>query len=116
METRETMIEKAKTLMAAPSCCAELKAAAQAWIDSIGTDGEKAAAKHFIDELSADILPVDAVLAFMKSDAATAKFGAELAAKFTAHMTELKASGASYCDCPACTAGLDILAHKEAIL
>lgn len=116
METREAMIEKVKKMMEAPSCCETLRTAAQNWIDAAGTAEEKTAAQKFVDELEADVLPVDAVLAFMQSDAATAKFGAELAEKFTKHMTEIKAAGAKYCDCPACSAGLDILKNKEAIL
>ena len=33
--------EKTRELMAAPSCCAELKAAAQAWLDAAGTAKEQ---------------------------------------------------------------------------
>ncbi|MDD3252658.1 MAG: hypothetical protein PHV18_08870 [Lachnospiraceae bacterium] len=116
METREVMIEKVKNMMAAPSCYAGLKTAGQSWMDAVGTADEKAAAKKLIDEIEADVLKVEDVLAFMQTDVAKAKFGAETAEKFAKHMAEIKAAGATYCDCPACTAGVDILNHKDSIL
>ncbi len=33
---KEFFVEKVKELMAAPSCCAEAKEAAQAWLDAPG--------------------------------------------------------------------------------
>lgn len=116
METKEVMIEKVKKVMEAPSCCAELKTAAQNWLNAIGTDHEKAMAQALVDELNADILPVDAVIDFMKTDAAAAHLGADRVAGIAKHMEEIKATGAKYCDCPACSAGLDVLNNKESIL
>lgn len=37
-ETLEYVVTKAKELIAAPSCSAEAKEAAQAWIAAVGTD------------------------------------------------------------------------------
>ena len=37
-ETLEYVVAKAKELIAAPSCSAEAKEAAQAWIAAVGTD------------------------------------------------------------------------------
>ncbi len=37
-ETLEFIQEKAKELIAAPSCSAEAKEAAQAWLAAVGTD------------------------------------------------------------------------------
>ena len=42
--TKQELIETAKAMIAAPSCCQDLKTVAQAWIDAVGTAGEKAAA------------------------------------------------------------------------
>ena len=39
-EVRDFVIEKTKDLMAAHSCSAEAKAAAQAWLDAAGTEKE----------------------------------------------------------------------------
>ena len=41
--TKQELIETAKAMIAAPSCCQDLKTVAQAWIDAVGTAGEKAA-------------------------------------------------------------------------
>ena len=48
---KQELIETTKTLIAAPSCCQPLKAAAQAWLEAVGTAGENAAAEAFLKEL-----------------------------------------------------------------
>lgn len=105
--------EQTKALLNAPSACKEIKAAAEAWLAAVGTDGEKAAAEKYLAELQADIMPIDGLIAFAGSDAGTQVFGAELAKNILAHAQEIKAQGAAYCDCPACAACQAILAHKE---
>ncbi len=110
------VIEKAKEVIAAPSCCPELKEAAQNWIDAVGTDGEKKAAEVLIAELKEDVLTIDSVIEFSGTDAAAKIFGAETAAKIGAHAKEVKAAGGEYCDCPACSAGKAILDNQDAIL
>ena len=94
---KEYVIEKTKELMNAASCCAEAKAAAQAWLDAIGTDGEAAAAKAYVAELEADIMPVDGLIAFAKSETGAQVFGAEMAKNVAAHGEEIKAAGGKYC-------------------
>ncbi len=42
--TKQELIETAKAMIVAPSCCQALKTVAQAWIDAVGTANEKAAA------------------------------------------------------------------------
>lgn len=37
---RDYVTEKVNELLNAPSCCAEAKAAAQNWLDAVGTDKE----------------------------------------------------------------------------
>ena len=45
--TKAELIEKVKEVIAAPSCCPDAKAACQAYLDAVGTDGEKAAQDAF---------------------------------------------------------------------
>lgn len=110
---KQTLIEKAKSMAAAPSCCAELKAAVQAYLDAVGTADEKIAAKNLIAEIEEDITPIDGLVAFAHSAHAVEVFGAEGAKKFAVHADELKTSGAKYCDCGACAPGLEILQNKD---
>ncbi len=113
---KQALIEKIKAMAAAPSCCAELKAAVQAYFDAAGTAQEKVAAQNLIAEIEEDITTVDNLVPFAHSELAVKIFGAEGAKKFAAHADELKAGGAKYCDCGACTPALEILKHKDALL
>ena len=113
---KQTLIEKIKSMAAAPSCCAELKAASAAYLDAVGTAGEKVAAQNLLAEIEEDITDADGLVAFAHSEHAKEIFGAEGAKKFAAHADELKASGAKYCDCGACASGIEILQHKEILL
>ena len=47
-EVRDFVIEKTKDLMAAHSCSAEAKVAAQAWLDAAGTEKEKSDRSHVV--------------------------------------------------------------------
>jgi len=113
---KQTLIEKVEAMAAAPSCCASLKAKVAAYVDALGTPGEKVAAQNLIAEIEEDITPIDSLVAFAHSEMAVQKFGAEGAKNFAAHADELKASGAKYCNCSACTLGLEILDHKDVLL
>ena len=105
-ETLEYVVAKAKELIAAPSCSAEAKEAAQAWIAAVGTD-----------KMEEDIIPIDGLIAFAESDAGAKVFGgAEKAKGVAEHGREIKAAGAKYCDCPACAAVEAILSKKEELL
>ncbi len=108
--------EKISELTSAYSCCAEAKAAANAYLAAIGTENEAAEAKNFIAELEEDITSIDALIALTGSETGEKIFGAEKAAMMNAHAKEIKARGAIYCDCPACTAAAAILAKKDEIL
>lgn len=114
-EELKDVIASAQKLISAPSCYAGLKEKALTWIDSIDTDKEKESAKLLIEEIKADITTIDNLVAFAHSDNAKAIFG-EGAAAFAAHADELKKSGADYCDCQACSAGLAILENEDKIL
>ena len=50
------IIEQAKNLIAAHSCCQEAKAAANAWLCAVGTADEKEKAKALVAELEEDVL------------------------------------------------------------
>lgn len=114
--TKEILIEKAKAMAAAPSCCAGLKAKVATYLDALGTADEKVAAQNLIAEIKEDITPIDGLVAFAHSEHAKEIFGVEGAKKFAAHADELKASGAKYCDCGACKPALEILNNKEILL
>ena len=110
------VIEKTHELMNAASCSSEAKAAAQSWLNAVGTDQEDAETKRYLDELEADIMPIDSLIRFAESDGGAQVFGAEHAKNVAAHAREIKAAGAKYCDCPACAAVEAILQKKELIL
>lgn len=115
-ETLDFVKEKTAALIAAPSCSAEAKAAAEKWLAAVGTAEEAEATKAYIAELEADIMPIDGLIAFAGSKAGVGVFGAELAKNILAHAKEIKAAGAEYCDCPACAACKAILDKKAELL
>ena len=96
---REDLADETRQLIAVEWARPELKAAAQAWLDTMN-DGTANAepAKAYVKALEESITTVE-----------------ELAAvpQFAAHAAELKAKGALLCDCAACTLAADILSKKE---
>ena len=96
---RQDLAEETRQLIAVEWARPELKAAAQAWLDTM-EDGEANAepAKAFVKALEESICTVE-----------------ELAAvpQFAEHAAELKAKGALFCDCEACTIAADLLSKKE---
>ena len=115
-KVREYTEAKVKELIGAYSCCAEAKAAGQAWLDAAGTDQEAEKTKALIAELEEDIIPIDGLIAFAGSEGGAKVFGAEKAKEVEAHAKEIKAAGARYCDCPACAAVAAILEKKDEML
>ncbi|HJB15095.1 MAG TPA: molecular chaperone Hsp90 [Candidatus Blautia excrementipullorum] len=116
-EVQQYVIEKSKELMAAASCCQGAKEAAQRWIDAAGTDREAEETRKYIEELEADIVTVDGLISFAESEMGAKVFGGEEKAKgVAAHGREIKAAGAKYCDCPACTVVEAILARKDEMM
>lgn len=115
-ETLNFVKEQTAALIAAPSCSAEAKAAAEKWLTAVGTAEEAEATKAYVAELEADIMPIDGLIAFAGSDAGVGVFGAELAKNILAHAEEIKAAGAEYCDCPACAVCKAILEKKAELL
>ena len=96
---REDLADETRQLIAVEWARPELKAAAQAWLDTMN-DGTANAepAKAYVKALEESITTVE-----------------ELAAmpQLAAHAAELKAKGALLCDCAACTLAADILSKKE---
>ena len=116
MEKRDLIIENVKAVIAAPSCCAELKEVAQNYLKALNTATEKEAAKKLVEELEEDVLPIDIVLAFASSPEGAKVFGEEKSSAFAKQAKKVKADGGKYCFCPACTAGRNILEMKEVLL
>ena len=96
---RQDLADETCQLIAVEWARPELKAAAQAWLDTM-EDGEAnaEAAKAFVKALEDSICTVE-----------------ELAAvpQFAEHAAQLKAKGALFCDCAACTIAADLLSKKE---
>ena len=98
------MTSKTQELVAAPSCNPTLKKEAQAWL-----------AAAYVEALKQGVSTIDELLGFAGSDTAAKILGADAAAQLLEHAKELKANGAKFCDCPACTPALAILREVGAI-
>ena len=96
---REDLADKTRQLIAVEWARPELKAAAQAWLDTMN-DG------------TANAEPTKAYVKALEESICTVE---ELAAvpQLAEHAAELKAKGALLCDCEACTLAADILSKKE---
>ena len=96
---RQDLADETRQLIAVEWARPELKAAAQAWLDTMDDGNANAEpAKAYVKALEESICTVE-----------------ELAAvpQFAEHAAELKAKGALLCDCAACTLAADILSKKE---
>ena len=112
----KTIPELTADLLAAPSACKEIKEAAQNYLDAVGKEGEAEAAKAYVAELEADIMPIDGLIAFAESDMGAKVFGADGVKNVLIHAKERKEAGEKYCDCPACAACEALLNKKDEIL
>ncbi len=108
----EAVTAKTNDLLAAPSCNPTLKAEANKWLAAADKDAETPA---YIDALKNGVATIDELIGFAGSDHAKKLMGEEAAAGLLAHAKDIKAKGAKYCDCPACTAALAILDILHAI-
>ena len=111
----EFVKEKSRELIQAQTCCAEGRAMAKAWLEAVGTEKEAAETQRYIDELKADIMPIDQLIGFAGSEAGMKYFGEDTAKNIVAHAEEIKAKGAKYCDCPACAA-VEVILKKLEVL
>lgn len=110
------VVEKTHELMSAASCSSEARIVAQNWLNAIGSEEETAETKKYIDELEADVVPIDGLIGFAESDRGIQVFGADKAKNIAAHAKEIKSQGEKYCDCPACSAAVAILEKKANLL
>jgi hypothetical protein len=101
---------KVEELLAAPSSSKTTRDAAQGWKDAVaaGKDVDEAT-KALLDAIDAHHTTVDELIAFA-SGAAKDLMGEDVAAGMLAHGQQIKAAGAKYCDCAACTATHELLA------
>lgn len=109
----ETMKDKVKEVMEAPTCCAELKKACESWLKSVGTPNQKAETEQLIHELEEDVQTLDHVIPFFESEKGVKVLGKDTAAAYAKLAHEKKAKGEKYCFCPACQAGSFLLIHKD---
>lgn len=115
MKNQSVIIENTKKLLNT-HCYERLRAAANEWLESLGTDKEKKASENYVAALKDSIVDIDSVINLFSSDMGIEKFGAEKAAQIASHAKEIKAKGAKWCDCPACTAAMEVLKYEEDLL
>lgn len=106
---KKELVGVVEGMIAASSCCAELKAAGKKWLAAVGTAEERDAGAALLAEVREDVSTIDHTVEFFESPAAAQIFGAEKAKAMAAHAREVRASGAKWCDCPACAACVKIL-------
>ena len=96
---RQDLADETRQLIAVEWARPELKAAAQAWLDTM-------------DDGTANAEPARAYVKALEESICTVE---ELAAvpQFAEHAAQLKAQGKLLCDCAACTLAADILSKKE---
>lgn len=110
------VMEKSRELINSPTCSKEAKAAAQSWLDAVGTEKEASETRKYIEELEADIMPIDNLIGFASSEQGIQYFGQDKAKEIVTHAEQIKAAGAVYCDCPACAVAAQILEKKQDLL
>ena len=110
---RDDLKAKVEALIAAPTCCADLKAAAQAWLDTYDDgNANQAPAKALVKALEESVNSIDDTLAFLRSDAAKQKLG-NAQPELLANAEAAKAAGETVCTCDACHLGAEILKKKD---
>lgn len=115
MKNQEIIIEKTKELLST-HCYEGLRAIAEQWLGAVGTEKETEASRKYVAALEDAVTDIDTVINVFGSNMAKEKFGAEMANNILSHAKEIKAEGAKWCDCPACTAGLKVLEYKADLL
>ena len=108
---KQEILAKVNELIAAPTVCAPLKAAAEAYVKA----QDKATADALVKALAENVNSIDETIGFAASDMGKKIFGEETAAFMVKKGNEVKAAGGKYCFCPACQAGSAIYEHKEAL-
>ena len=76
---KNELIRTVREMIAASSCCAELKAAGEKWLAAVGTAEEHAAGAALLAEAREDVSTIDHTVEFFESPVAVKIFGAEKA-------------------------------------
>ena len=113
---KQTLIEKVKEIVSAPTCYEGLRKLGEDWLAAVGTDAEKKLSEKLIAALKEDVSSIDASLAFFQSDEAKSIFGSEEAANLAKKAEAFKAAGNKICFCPACQAGKAVLENAGVLL
>lgn len=102
--------QKVEELLAAGSSSQNTRESCETWKKAIAEGGDAdTATKVLLDALDEHHTTIDELIAFA-SGTAKELMGEEAAAGMLAHAKEIKAAGAKYCDCAACTATHELLA------
>ena len=109
--TKQEILAKVNELVAAPSCNPALKAAAEEYLKA----QDKASAEKLVKALDEYVNSIDETIALAESEMGAKIFGAEQAKGLAEAAKKSKAQGNKYCICPACQAGAEIYANKEAL-
>ena len=111
---KHTLIEKLKAMAASPSSTDTVKQAIKVYLAALAL--EQVAANNLIATLEENIVDIDELVKNSNDMEHNIKyFGVEGAKKFAANAAALKASGAKYCNCFACTVALEILENKDVL-
>ena len=109
--TKQEIIAKVNELIAAPSVCAKVKGAAEAYLKA----QDKASADALVKALEEEVCSVDELIGLCESETGKKLFGAEQAAGMAEAAKKSKAAGGKYCICPACQAGSAVWENREAL-
>ena len=112
---KRTLIDKLKAMSASPSSSDVLKQTVKVYLSALAL--EQIAANNLITVLEEEVVDIDELIKNSQDTEHTVKyFGVEGAKLFAANAAALKASGAKYCNCFACTTALEILDNKNVLL
>ncbi len=103
------------SMIAAPSCCQELKSAGRNYLNAVGTDAEKTAAAALLQQLESDVQTLDQTIPLLESELGAKLFGAERARTMAEQARTARADGAKWCTCPACSEGSKLLENADAL-
>ena len=95
--------ENVQAIIDAPSCCAELRKVATDWINNEASDEE------LLNEIKADITPIDGLISLTESEMGKNIFGEDGAKEMNKQAKEAKEKGEKYCLCAACQACKKVL-------
>ena len=110
---REDLVAATRKLIAIDYARPELKAAAQAWLDTKDDGNANAeAARAYVKALEENIATTEESLAFFKSEKAKEMYGEKVKDMIAIEEDKL-AKGIPYCGCEACTLAAEILGKKE---